>query len=145
MTVPARTVSPARVVAVTAGLSAAGAAFGAAAGATALGIVLALSDGFHALGELGILAIPGALGGALGAVCAPLAGWLLLRRIPLGKAFLGLTIGTILGGIAGWYLLPHLSDRWGVANLLVRPIFGAAFGFLSAALLMRFRRRPATA
>jgi len=147
MTIPARTVSPARAVAVTAGLSAAGAAFGAAAGATALGIVLALSDGLHVLGDLGVLAIPGVLGGAIGAVCAPLAGWLLLRRIPLGKAFLGLTIGTVLGGVVGWYLVPEVNghtDAFSIFNLIVRPVLGAALGFLSAALLMRVRhRRPA--
>lgn len=148
MTVPARTVSPARAMAVTAGLSATGAMLGAAAGATALGIVLALSDGVHALRELSILAIPGVLGGALGAVCAPLAGWLLLRHIPLGRAFRGLTIGTILGGVAGWFLLPNLgghTDALAAVDLIGRPIFGATLGFLSAALLMRFRHRRQTA
>jgi len=148
MTVPARTVSPARALAVTAGLSAAGAAFGAAAGATALGIVLALSDGWHALRELSVLAVPGVLGGAIGAVCAPLAGWLLLRRIPLGKAFFGLTCGTILGGVVGWYLVPQVNghtDALSIFNLIVRPVLGATIGFLSAALFMRFRHRGQTA
>ena len=99
----------------------------------------------HALSELGILAIPGVLGGALGAVCAPLAGWLLLRRIPLGKAFLGLTIGTVLGGVAGWFLLPSFDHSgWSLANLVVRPIFGAAFGFLSMGILMRIRHPRAS-
>ena len=148
MTVPARTVSPARAVAVTAGLSAAGAMFGAAAGATALGIVLALSDGFHALRELAVLAVPGVLGGVIGAICAPLAGWLLLRRIPLGRAFLGLTVGTVVGGVVGWYLVPQVNghtDALSIFNLIIRPVLGATLGFLSAAFLMRFRHRRQTA
>jgi hypothetical protein len=134
MTVPARSVSPPRVVAVTAGLSVAGGAFGAAAGATALGIVLAASGDLRSLSDLFILGIPASIGAGLGAVCAPIAGWLLLRHIPLGRAFVGLTLGTVLGGVAGWYL----GD-----DPFIRPVILAAIGFLCSAVLMRvLHRRP---
>lgn len=124
--------SPARVTGVTLGLSAAGAALGGVAGATALGVALLVSDGLGVLKDLGILLIPGVIGAMLGAVCAPLAGWLLLRRVPLGRAFGGLTLGTIVGGLIGWFV-PFSF------NVFVQPIVTAAAGFLAAAVLLRIK------
>ena len=126
--------SPARVVGVTLGLSAAGAVFGGVAGATALGVALFIDDGLAALKELSVVLVPGVIGAVLGAVCAPLAGWLLLRRVPLGRVFGGLSLGTILGGIAGWYL-PLGFDP------INQPIATAAVGFLVAAVVLHVRQR----
>jgi len=67
----------------------------------------------------------------LGAGCAPLAGWLLLRRVPLGRAFGGLTVGAIIGGVVGWFL-PSFAHGDGI-------LITAALGFLCAAVLMRIR------
>jgi hypothetical protein len=120
---------PGRVALVTAGLSVAGAAFGGIAGATALGIVL-LASGGVALRDFMVLAIPGVIGAALGAVLTPIAGWLLLRRVPLGRAFAWLTAGTVAGGILG--TLPGLMS---VSFLF--PIFTAAAGFSCTALALR--------
>ncbi|HEY6853734.1 MAG TPA: hypothetical protein VI139_05775, partial [Gemmatimonadales bacterium] len=103
-----------------------------AAGAAALGLALILTDGVTAFTELGVVVVPAAIGAGLGAVLAPSAGWLLLRRVPLGRAFAGLTIGTVLGGLAGWFL-PAMT------NVFVQPIITAAAGFLASAVFLRFR------
>ena len=129
--------SPARVLAVTIGLSGIGAVLGGTAGAVALGIALVLSDGVAAFSELRVLVIPAMIGALLGSVCAPLAGWLLLRRVPLGRAFAGLCAGTVLGGLAGWFL-PVSFDP------MNQPIAAAGAGFLAAAVLMRVKHRGKT-
>ena len=122
--------SPRRVMAVTVGLSASGAVFGGIAGvamtaAMALGI-----PGFWTARE--VLAM-GIVGATLGVVCAPIAGWLLLRRVPLGKAFVRLTIGTVVGGVIGWYL------PWSNAlGPFYQSLITAGMGFLAAALVLRF-------
>ena len=74
--------SPARVLAVTLGLSGAGALVGGVAGAVALGIGLLFTIGLKTFSELAVLFLPATIGALLGAICAPLAGWLLLRRVP---------------------------------------------------------------
>ena len=130
-----RGISPLRAVVVTGGLAVAGGLFGAVAGAAALGAGLLVTDGLEWLRSLSILLIPAMFGGALGSVCAPIAGWLLLREVPLGRAFTGLTIGTVVGGLLGWV----------VAGPLNAPILTAAAGFLSGAVLMRIRQRRSSA
>lgn len=126
--------SPARVIGVTLGLSATGAVLGGVAGAVALGIGLLFKAGLDTFSHLSVLLIPGVIGAGLGSVCAPLAGWLLLRRVPLGRAFAGLVVGTVLGGLAGWF--SPLTF-----NVLLQPIATAAAGFVAAALVMRRRYR----
>ena len=126
--------SPSRVVAVTFGLSATGALLGGTAGAAALGIGLLLTDGLEIFRHLNILLIPGIIGAVLGSFCAPLAGWLLLRRVPLGRAFASLVAGTVLGGLAGWFF-PLSFDP------VRQPIVTAAAGFLAASVLMRLKYR----
>ena len=121
-----------RLVAVTLGLSGAGALFGGVAGAVALGVGLALT-GSLSLGDIGILLIPGVIGAALGAISAPLAGWLLLRRVPLGRAFGSLTLGTILGGVAGWFLAVSFDTS------ILPPIVAAGLGFVTAAVILRLK------
>ena len=133
-TVPAlRRADPGRVVLVTAGLSLAGCAFGGFAGAAAFNLVIISQSGFH-LGDLAISIIPGVIGAGLGAVLAPMAGWALLRRVPLGRAFMGLTLGTILGGIAGFVTHDVLG------GFFIQPILAASAGFCCAAVALRFFR-----
>jgi hypothetical protein len=126
--------SPARATGVTLGLATTGAILGGAAWAIALGIGLLCKAGLDTFSHLRVLLIPGAIGAVLGSVCAPLAGWLLFRRVPLGRAFAGLVIGTVLGGLSGWF--PPLTF-----NVLLQPIATAAAGFVAAALVMRRRYR----
>jgi hypothetical protein len=121
---------------VTIGLSVAGAGFGAVAAVAALGIAFVLSGGLADFGPLRMWIAPAFIGAVLGAVCAPLAGWILLRHVPLGRAFGGLTLGTIVGGVVGWFL-PSLFDPFD------QTITVAAFGFLCAAVLLRIRHARA--
>ena len=125
---------PARVALVTAGLAVTGAVLGAIAGALALGIAIASSWGSVGLSELVMLVMPAFIGGFIGFFAAPLAGWLLLRNVPLGRAFGGLVLGTVVGGLAGWFM-PGNDD------LMTQPIVMAGAGFLIAALVMRLRWR----
>ncbi len=124
--------SPARILAVTLGLAVAGAVFGGVAGAIALAISLVLSRDYGHLNEPVLFAVAATLGAMLGTACAPLAGWLLLRRVPLGRAFGGLTVGATLGGVAGWFLPRSFAHGDGV-------LIAAALGFLVAAVVLRIR------
>jgi len=131
--VQGRTTSPARVVAVTAGLSVFGSIVGAAAGATALFFAVLLKgqlidDAFFVLG------LPAIIGAGLGAVLTPIAGWMLLRRVPLGRAFAGLAAGTIGGGVLGWLFLARHMDP------IVGSVGPAVVGFLVAAIAMRYSK-----
>jgi hypothetical protein len=122
--------SPGRIIAVTIGLSFAGIVFGGLAGAVILAIVLVVSQKLDSLTEPRLFAIAATVGAMLGAVCAPIAGWLLLRYVPLGRAFAGLTVGTIVGGAIGWFL--QVSADRGNALLIA-----ATVGFLGAAVVLR--------
>jgi hypothetical protein len=119
---------PIRVITVTGGVAAAGAVFGALAGIVSLGITFRVLGG--PLGDLSLFAFAAGLGAAAGFVLAPTATWLLLRRVPLGRAFAGLTAGTIIGAVAGWFAPVHL-------NVVVRPVLFGAIGFLVTAILIR--------
>ena len=130
--------SPSRVIGVTLGLSVAGIAFGGVAGAVAVGAILVVETGLPIAGDPRILLFAGGIGAVLGSVCAPLAGWLLLRRVPLGRAFGGLTLGTIVGGIAGWFA-PISFDQ------AIQPLAATALGFLAAAVFLRFKAAHSSA
>ena len=127
--------SPGRIIAVTVGLAVAGAIFGAVAGAVALLISLTLTQQFDQLRELPLFAVAATLGAMLGAGCGPLAGWLLLRRLPLGQAFAGLTLGAIIGGVVGWFL-PSFAHGDGI-------LVTAAIGSLCGAVVLRIRHSRA--
>jgi hypothetical protein len=127
---------PGRVLAVTLGLAVAGAVFGGVAGAIALVISLMLTREFSFLADARLYAVAGTLGAILGAVAAPLTGWLLLRYVPLGRAFAGLTVGAVVGGVIGWFLPRSIAN--GDALLIA-----AALGALCAAVVMRVRHARA--
>lgn len=120
-----------RILVVTAGLSVAGAVAGAFAGGIAFSFVLTLAGdpGLH----LDALLIAGVVGAPLGAVTAPLLAWLLLRRVPLGQMFRGLSLGTMVGGVVGW--LATVS----AANIVINAVASAFIGCVVAALLLRRR------
>lgn len=129
-----RRIAPLRAVTATLGLSAAGALCGATAGTIAFAIVVILSQGFTFFSDGVILELASAAGAVAGAVGAPLIAWLLLRYVPLGRAFLGLTLGTIAGGVTGWYTLAE-------THLLFGPVGGAVAGFLAAGIALRLEAR----
>ena len=107
--VPARRV--AAVTAVTAGLVVAGAVFGAVAGVVALAAGLLITD--H---EIWGFWLAGPIGALFGAITAPLLGWGVMRRVPLGKMFVWSAIGTAVGGVVGWILNPLLGLIGAVAG-----------------------------
>ena len=119
-----------RIFIVTLGLLAAGAVFGALAGVVTLGIGAVLNGEFRALLDIGAFGVAAYFGAVLGAPLFPIAGWLLLRRVPLGRAVLGAVLGTVLGGIVGWML------RVGGDEVNGALIVGA-IGFVLAALSLR--------
>jgi len=129
---------------VTLGLSAGGTIVGAAAGALALGIAMVPSGAPASAADLIILSVPAIVGALLGAVLTPIAAWMLLRRVPLGRAFLVLAAGTIAGGVFGWLLLDRIFPRhW---DPIEASVAAAVFGFVVAAVALRVtvgrRREP---
>ena len=119
------------VVGVTLGLSAAGIVFGGVAGSATWALTEVLSGGFAGSWDPDLLLSASLVGAILGAVCAPLVGWLLLRYVPLGRAFAGLTLGTIIGGVVGAFGPDLFSPYY-------QPLILAGVGFLVAAGLLRF-------
>ena len=124
---------PMRVVVVTAGMSVAGAAAGAVASAATVAVAI-VAHGGHFLFEQAVFGLAVRLGVALGAVLAPAATWLLLRRVPVGRAFLGVSAGAVVGAIAG-YVLPTVTDPF------LQPLCTGAIGFVAAGAWLRLRSR----
>jgi hypothetical protein len=120
-----------RIVTLTLGLSAAGAIVGASAGALALLLALMLSGMPVAISDLFVFAIPASVGAFLGALLTPIAAWMLLRRVPLGRAFMGLAAGTIVGGVLAWFSLSSWDSIEGA-------VLGAVVGFVVAAVGLRW-------
>ena len=80
-----------RAAKVTAGLAAAGAVCGAAFGTLLASAMFALGPGGPSRYDVPLgLVFGGTFGALVGAAGAPLVTWLLLRRVPLGRA-IGLT------------------------------------------------------
>ena len=119
-----------RILAVTAGLAAFGAAAGGIAGALVAMLAVAIKWGPFEAADLGLAALGAVYGAPLGAVLLPAAGWLLMRRVPLGRAMLGTMLGTIAGGLIGW-LLPTRVDP------VNRTLLAGFLGFVLAVITLR--------
>jgi len=117
-----------RILAITSGLLIVGSLLGAFAGAAVAGIVGLVLDGSAPDPEL--LRFGATFGAPLGGVLLPLAGWVLMRHVPLGRAFLGTAIGTVAGGVLGWFL-PIGSEE------VAQTLLGGVVGFLIAVFLLR--------
>jgi hypothetical protein len=78
-------------------------------------------------------------GAAAGMIAAPLLGWGLLRRVPLGRAILVTAMGTVVGAIGGELLNP-LNPY---AHTVPGVIGGALVGFLVAGAGLRIATRRA--
>ncbi len=119
---------PVRILAVTLGLLVAGAVFGAIAGAAALAIseLLAETRDYDYFG-LEFAAVTGAL---IGGIATPPVAWLFLRRVPLGRLFVGSVGGAVLGGVIGW-TAPVAGDQ------IENGVLGAFIGFIITAAMMR--------
>jgi hypothetical protein len=127
-------VIPSRVALVALGLIPAGAAAGALAGALGAMIWVTASEGLRAAPIPLLLGVAGIVGGILGAVILPIAGFTLLRYVPLGRALAETIVATALGGAIGMQLL----GAWWLAG----PVAG--FGVAATrlwALARRVRKR----
>ena len=123
--VPERQVSPGRVALVTLGLIPTGAVAGALAGALGVTIWMSVIEGIRAALDPQLWAGAGIVGAALGAVLLPIAGFTVLRYMPLGRALAETILGTALGGALG---VQFLGQGW---------LVGALVGFGVAAVRLR--------
>lgn len=119
-----------RILAVTAGLVAFGAAAGAIAGALVAVLAITLSLGPREALETDLVGFGAMLGAPLGGVLLPASGWLLMRRVPVGRAMLGTMLGTIAGGLTGWFVPLHINGFY-------RTLFGGFVGFAVAVIALR--------
>ena len=121
----------ARVLVVSLSLVASGGVVGAVASGVVGFLVAVAMQGPNDRFDLMLGAYVGAMWGAtLGAVLFPLAGWLLMRRVALGRALLGTAVGTIAGGVVGWFV-QFANDGF------VRVLVASVVGFLLAVLVLR--------
>ncbi|HYC33552.1 MAG TPA: hypothetical protein VEB59_14785 [Gemmatimonadales bacterium] len=116
------------------GLIPAGAAAGAIAGALGAAIWISVIDSVRAALDLQVLGLAGIVGAAFGAIMLPLAGFTLLRYVPLGRALLETIVATALGGVLG---VQFLGDWWPAG-----PIGGFALAATRLWLIARRRRSP---
>ena len=122
-----------RVVTITLSIALIGAIIGGVMG-MALGALLTLSTY-----ATDVLVVEAASGAAIGAVLAPIAAWVFLRRVSLGKALVQTTIGTTVGAAIGLLLD---KARWTIEYRQVSlALVGALIGFLAAAIRLRFFTR----
>lgn len=130
--VPARHVSPARVALVALGLIPVGAVAGGLAGALGATIWISVIDGVRAALDAEVWAVAGAVGAGLGAVILPVAGFTLLRYVPLGRALAETILATAVGGAIG---VQFFGGWW-----LAGPVGGFALAATRLWLLARRRR-----
>ena len=132
-----------RLAIVTAGLGGAGAVLGAVCAAASVAGIALLAGGVHAPGSAGtpaLLCVAAAFGSLVGAVGAPILGWSLLRRVPLGRVLAVTTIGTVAGAVVGEQLRaldPFPATLPGV-------IAGALLGFLLSGIVLRVHAKRCT-
>ena len=126
-----------RIIAVTAGLAAAGALTGAVCGVLALApLFITQLLGRHLdrlVTTLGFLAPAAAVGAVAGLVIGPLLAWSLLRHVPLWRVILWSAVGTVIGsfyGLAVGSRLPVVSPAL---------ITGALLGLAAGGILLRRR------
>jgi hypothetical protein len=95
-------ISPSRVLAVTGGLLLAGGVVGGLVGGGLLGIFASIGK---VAGETGpplrLFGIAAGVGAIIGALTGPPLAWLLLRRVPIGKALMHTAVGSVIGGLLG--------------------------------------------
>jgi hypothetical protein len=115
------------------GLIPLGAAAGALAGALGVTIWLSIIQGVRAAFDPAAWWVAGAIGGALGAVILPIAGFTLLRYVPLGRALAETILATAVGGVVGIQFL----DNWWLAG----PLAGFALAAARLWALARHRRQ----
>ena len=117
-------------------LALAGAGVGAVVGTVLLATTLGTGPGGVSRYDWPLgLVLGGPFGAADGAIAAPVLGFAVLRRVPLGFAFGYGALGTLIGG-------------WLGLAVIGRPVMGGLFGFLAGLAVARvhtwWRNRPLT-
>jgi hypothetical protein len=125
-----RQLVPSRVALVALGLIPAGGVAGGLAGALGAMIWLTAAEGIEAAATPLVFGVAGIFGAVLGAVILPIAGFTLLRYVPLGRALAETIVATALGGAIGVQLL----GAWWLAGPL------AGFGVAATRLWALARR-----
>jgi hypothetical protein len=120
-----------RILVVTLGLIGAGAVFGAVAGGVAVTIAAVLTGGPTLDVDPAFFEFGAYVGAPIGAISLPIVAWILLRRIPLGRAIGWSVIGTVAGGVIGFTVLIRTN-----ADAFVGGLVSAFLGFLAAAVAM---------
>ena len=126
-----------RMIADTLILAVVGAVLGALTGTVCLVLISIPAIHEWPSGYLIFVIWMGALVGApLGAFLAPMLGWFVLRRVPVGRSMLYAPLGTLIGSVIalllGW-LITDISKGLGVFYL----IGGAVIGFVFTAFVLR--------
>jgi hypothetical protein len=126
-----------RVLAVTAGLAAAGFVVGAVLGGIVVGAALVMSglapwESDVALSWAGAAA----MGGLLGMLLGPIAAWLLMRHVPIGRALGETALGTAIGSLLGLLLASSIG-----LFIPIPPLTLALVGFAAAAVRLRVTHR----
>lgn len=134
-----------RAVAITLGLSVAGALTGAVSGVLAVEAAVLLV--MHAWPAPAVVAASSIIGTVFGAVVAPVLSWSALRTVPLGRAILGVAAGAGLGGAIGIFfgigsIIPHIPLALHLPPV-PHGLVGAALGAILAALYLNERSRNA--
>jgi hypothetical protein len=118
-----------RILAVTAGLAAAGAVVGGVLGGLLVTLLMLMGrpTSWNAIGLL----VGTEFGAAVGFVLAPVAAWTLMRRVPLWRAITDTAIGTTVGAGVGLLLQPSFRV------IALSPMVLGVVGFAAAALRLR--------
>jgi hypothetical protein len=136
---PARSISPARAALVAAGLVPLGAAAGALAGALGFIAWVVLEDGWAVFqnpsGLLAAAAFAGFFGAPCGAVLLPIAGFTVLRYVPMGRVLGETILATAVGAALGMWGFGERSGDW----FLLWPVAG--FAVAAVRLWLRARRQ----
>ena len=117
-----------RVAAVTGALIVGGAMAGCVVSVATLAVLGFVVDGPGGFPDVwDAFSAAAAVGAILGAVLAPVCGWPLLRRVPLGRAFGFTAVGATLGGALG-LLLSALNPFAAIGGAVAG--FAASVGWL---------------
>lgn len=129
-------------MAVTGGLLLAGGIVGGLVGGGVLGVFVTIARllGESGLPPLRVFGVAAGVGALIGALTGPPLAWLLLRRVPIGKALLHTAVGSVVGGLLGGVLA-----FTGVTGRNAFPWFFATVfaGYVGAALRLWLISRQA--
>jgi hypothetical protein len=135
-----------RVLLITGGLALAGAISGALFGALALQAAAIIY--LRGMAPLALMTSASTIGAAFGAVVAPALAWMTLRRVPLGRAVVGISVGAGIGGAIGILAGAGAVNPYVTLALTLPPVphglAGALAGSVIAAAILRFRYRSAS-